>query len=38
MLKRIHFEMTVAYKTRDFRLLFKYILIELKVRSIILLK
>ena len=37
MLKRIHFEMTVAYKTRDFRLLFKYILIELKVRSIILL-
>lgn len=32
MLKRIHFEMTVAYKTRDFKLLLKYIILELKVR------
>ncbi|UFH46510.1 glycosyltransferase [Flavobacterium galactosidilyticum] len=32
MLKRIHFEMTVAYKTRDFALLIKYIFLELKVR------
>ena len=38
MLKRIHFEMTVAYKTRDFRLLMKYIFLELKVRSTILYK
>ena len=36
MLKRIHFEMTVAYKTRDFRLLMKYIFLELKVRNTIL--
>ena len=33
MLKRIHFEMTVAFKTRDFRLLIRYILLELKVRK-----
>ncbi|WP_432671473.1 glycosyltransferase family 2 protein [Flavobacterium sp. SM2513] len=33
MLKRIHFEMTVAYKTRDFKLVLKYILFELKVRT-----
>lgn len=32
MLKRIHFEMSVAFKTRDFPLLIKYILFELKVR------
>lgn len=32
MLKRIHYEMTIAYKTRDFRLLMKYIFLELKVR------
>jgi glycosyltransferase involved in cell wall biosynthesis len=32
MLKRIHFEMTVTYKTRHFALLLKYILLELKVR------
>ena len=38
MLKRIHFEMTVAYKTRDFRLLLKYFFLELKVRSTILYK
>lgn len=38
MLKRIHYEMTVAYKTRDFSLLMKYIFLELKVRSIILYK
>lgn len=33
MLKRIHFEMTVAFKTRDFVLLLKYIVLELKVRK-----
>ena len=33
MLKRIHFEMTVAFKTRDFFLLFKYLCLELKVRA-----
>jgi glycosyltransferase involved in cell wall biosynthesis len=33
MLKRVHFEMTVAFKTRDFLLLSKYILLELKVRT-----
>jgi glycosyltransferase involved in cell wall biosynthesis len=33
MLKRVHFEMTVAFKTRDFVLLSKYILLELKVRT-----
>ena len=33
MLKRIHFEMTVAFKTRDFKLLIRYILLELKVRK-----
>jgi len=32
MLKRIHFEMTVAYKTRDFILLTKYFVFEFKVR------
>lgn len=32
MLKRIHFEMSVAYKTRDFVLLMKYIFLELLVR------
>jgi len=32
MLKRIHYEMTIAYKTRDFRLLIRYIFLELKVR------
>ncbi|SHG05785.1 Glycosyltransferase, GT2 family [Flavobacterium segetis] len=32
MLKRIHFEMTVAYKTRDFIVLMKYFALELKVR------
>ena len=32
MLKRIHFEMTVAIKTRDLNLLMKYIIMELKVR------
>lgn len=32
MLKRVHFEMTVAYRTRDFRLLLKYVLFELKIR------
>ncbi|MEC5166147.1 glycosyltransferase involved in cell wall biosynthesis [Flavobacterium sp. PL11] len=32
MLKRIHFEMTVAFKTRDFNLLKKYIIMELNVR------
>lgn len=37
MLKRIHFEMTVAFKTRDFVLLTKYILFELKVRKKIIL-
>lgn len=36
MLKRIHFEMTVALKTRDFTLLTKYIFLELKVRKQIL--
>ena len=38
MLKRIHFEMTVAFDTRDFGLLLKYILFEIKVRSVILKK
>lgn len=38
MLKRVHYEMTVAYKTRDFALLMKYILLEIKVRMSILLK
>lgn len=33
MLKRVHFEMMVAFKTRDFVLLSKYILLELKVRT-----
>lgn len=32
MLKRIHFEMTVAFKTRDFILLMRYVYFELKVR------
>ena len=32
MLKRIHFEMTVAYKTRDFLLLARYFTLEIKVR------
>jgi glycosyltransferase involved in cell wall biosynthesis len=32
ILKRIHYEMTVAFKTRDFMLLMKYIILELKVR------
>lgn len=32
MLKRIHYEMIIAYKTRDFRLLMKYIFLEIKVR------
>lgn len=32
MLKRIHFEMTVAFKTRHFLLLTKYIFLEIKVR------
>ena len=36
MLKRIHFEMTVAFKTRNFKLLIKYVYLELKVRCIIL--
>lgn len=36
MLKRIHFEMTLALKTRNFKLLIKYVYLELKVRSIIL--
>ena len=38
MLKRIHFEMTIAFRTRDFILLLKYIFLELKVRNIILWK
>ncbi|WP_316632898.1 glycosyltransferase [uncultured Flavobacterium sp.] len=32
ILKRIHFEMILAYKTSDFKLLFKYILLEIKQR------
>ncbi|WP_026977883.1 glycosyltransferase family 2 protein [Flavobacterium tegetincola] len=32
MLKKIHYEMTVAFDTRDFGLLFKYAILELKVR------
>ena len=32
MLKRIHFEMTIAYKTRDFILLSRYCALEAKVR------
>ena len=32
MLKRIHYEMTVAFRTRDFILLTKYVFFELKVR------
>ncbi|WP_396178659.1 glycosyltransferase family 2 protein [Flavobacterium sp.] len=32
MLKRVHYEMTVAFATRDLLLLFKYIIFELKVR------
>lgn len=36
MLKRIHFEMTVAFKTKDYKLLWKYIVLELKVRMRIL--
>lgn len=38
MLKRIHFEMTVTFKTRDFILLMKYILLEFRVRAVILTK
>lgn len=33
MLKRIHFEMTVAFKTSDFKLLLKYIFLEIRVRG-----
>lgn len=33
MLKRIHFEMTVAFKTRDFLLLVKLTILELKARA-----
>lgn len=32
MLKRIHFEMSVAFKTGDFKLLMKYIIFEMRVR------
>jgi len=32
MLKRIHYEMTVAFKTRDFALLMRYVFLEIKVR------
>ena len=32
ILKRLHFEMILAYKTSDFKLLFKYILLEIKQR------
>jgi glycosyltransferase involved in cell wall biosynthesis len=32
ILKRIHFEMILAYKTSDFKLLLKYILLEIKQR------
>lgn len=38
MLKRVHYEMTVAYKTRDFLLLMKYLLLEIRVRFAIYLK
>jgi hypothetical protein len=32
ILKRIHYEMTVAFKTRDFVLLIRFLILELKVR------
>jgi glycosyltransferase involved in cell wall biosynthesis len=32
ILKRMHFEMTLAYKTSDYKLLIKYILLEIKQR------
>lgn len=32
ILKRIHYEMILAYKTSDYKLLFKYILLEIKQR------
>lgn len=38
MLKRVHFEMTISFATRDFILLTRYIFLELKVRSVILFK
>lgn len=38
MLKRIHYEMTITSATRDFRLLTRYIFLELKVRSVIFFK
>jgi len=37
ILKRIHFEMILAYKTSDFKLLLKYILLEVKQRTKVLL-
>ena len=36
MLKRIHFEMTVAFKSNDFLLLLKYVVLEIRVRGKIL--
>ncbi|SHM85216.1 glycosyltransferase [Flavobacterium saccharophilum] len=32
ILRRMHFEMTLAFKTSDYRLFFKYILLEIKQR------
>jgi glycosyltransferase involved in cell wall biosynthesis len=32
MLKRVHYEMTVAFKTRDFLLLIRFTILELRVR------
>jgi hypothetical protein len=34
LLKRIHFEMILAYKTSNFALVLKYILLEVKLRII----
>jgi glycosyltransferase involved in cell wall biosynthesis len=36
LLKRIHYEMTIAFRTRDFVLLIRYIFLEIKVRCSIL--
>lgn len=38
ILKRMHFDMILAYNTSDYRLLFKYILLEIKQRFRILFK
>jgi mRNA-degrading endonuclease RelE of RelBE toxin-antitoxin system len=33
ILKRIHFEMILAFRTSNFRLLLKYVILEIKIKS-----